>query len=86
MAKEPGSTSEAQAPSLAHIKLPLGHQQEIDLYEQQLVEGSMPLLRIRIREGKRFTIFDIDPISARKWAESMQDWSEKVMQNSQTTV
>jgi hypothetical protein len=34
----------------------------------------MSLLRVRIREGKRFTIFDIDPATAKQWAETMQTW------------
>ena len=36
----------------------------------------MSLLRIRIREGKRFTIFDIDPVTARHWAAAMQRWAD----------
>jgi len=39
-------------------------------------EGGMSLLRVRIREGKRFTIFDIDPDTAAQWAATMQKWSE----------
>jgi len=31
----------------------------------------MSLLRHPIREGKRFTIFDIDPATARQWASAM---------------
>ena len=30
-----------------------------------------------IRENKRFTIFDVDPASARQWARLMQDWAER---------
>ena len=39
------------------------------------VEGGMSLLRVRIREGKRFTIFDIDPATALQWADAMKDWA-----------
>jgi hypothetical protein len=35
----------------------------------------MSLLRVRIREGKRFTIFDIDPATATQWAATMQQWA-----------
>jgi hypothetical protein len=35
----------------------------------------VPFMRIRIREGKRFTIFDVDPVSALKWADLMQTWA-----------
>jgi len=38
------------------------------------------MLRVRIREGKRFTIFDIDPATAAKWATVMQDWANAQQQ------
>ena len=59
----------AQIKELAKIDVPLGGQ-HIDH-----VEGGMSLLRIRIREGKRFTIFDIDPATALQWADAMKDWA-----------
>lgn len=64
----------AQIKELTKIRIPLGGQ-EIELQQIDHVEGGMSLLRIRIREGKRFTIFDIDPGTAQQWAESMQDWA-----------
>ena len=36
----------------------------------------MRLLRIRIRERTRFTIFDIDPATARQWGAAMQHWAD----------
>jgi hypothetical protein len=60
---------------LAKFKVPLGNQ-EIDLQQIDHVEGGMSLMRIRIREGKRFTIFDIDPDTAINWAEAMQRWAD----------
>lgn len=60
---------------LLKLKVPLGSQ-EIELQQIDHVEGGMSLLRIRIREGKRFTIFDIDPASARQWAAAMQQWAD----------
>ncbi len=59
---------------LAKIKVPLGSQ-EIELQQIDHVEGGMSLMRIRIREGKRFTIFDIDPTTAEQWATAMQSWA-----------
>ena len=50
--------------------------QEIELQQIDHIEGGMSLLRIRIREGKRFTIFDIDPATARLWADAMQRWAD----------
>lgn len=63
-----------QISELAKIKVPLGSQ-EISLHQIDHVEGGMSLLRIRIREGKRFTIFDIDPATAEQWATAMQNWA-----------
>ncbi len=59
---------------LARLTIPLG-QQEIQVQHIQHVEGGMPLLRLRIREGKRFTIFDMDAISAKTLGAVMQQWA-----------
>jgi hypothetical protein len=64
----------AEITELAKFAVPLGSQQ-IELQQIDHVEGGMSLLRIRIREGKRFTIFDIDPGTARHWATLMQQWA-----------
>ncbi len=64
----------AHTRELARFEVPLGRQQ-IELQQIDHAEGGMSLLRIRIREGKRFTIFDIDPGTAREWAGAMQDWA-----------
>jgi hypothetical protein len=64
----------AQISELTKIKVPLGSQ-EIELQQIDHVEGGMSLLRIRIREGKRFTIFDIDPATAEQWASAMHRWA-----------
>jgi hypothetical protein len=58
--------------------IPIGGQQ-IELQTVQHEAGGMPFLRIRIRENKRFTIFDIDPVSAARWAETMRAWSSAHM-------
>ena len=55
--------------------VPLGGQ-EIVLDEFVHVAGGMALLRVRIRERTRFTIFDIDPLTAKAWGEAMVRWSE----------
>lgn len=65
----------AEIRELARFKVPLGSQ-EIELQQIDHAEGGMSLLRIRIREGKRFTIFDIDPATARQWASAMQGWAD----------
>lgn len=61
---------------LLQIHVPLGGQ-SLELHEIVHVAGAMPLLRVRIREGKRFTVLDIDPASARRWGEAMIDWARR---------
>lgn len=61
--------------TLEKFRIPLGNQ-EIELQEIVHAEGGMNMLRIRIREGRRFTIFDIDPASARHWSEVMANWAK----------
>ena len=39
--------------------------------------GGMSLLRTRIREGSRFTIFDIDPLTAEAWGQALLDWARR---------
>ncbi len=65
----------AQIKELAKFKVPLGNQ-EIELQQIDHVEGGMSLMRIRIREAKRFTIFDVDPETARLWAKTMNEWAD----------
>jgi Family of unknown function (DUF6967) len=65
----------AQITELENFRVPLGGQ-EVQLQQIEHAEGAMSMLRIRIREGKRFTIFDIDPLTARNWAKAMQQWAD----------
>lgn len=64
---------------LDKLVVPLGGQQ-IELQQIDHAEDGMSLLRVRIREGKRFTIFDIDPASAAQWAAAMQRWADSQKQ------
>lgn len=59
---------------LAKLHAPLG-KQEIELQQIEFEAGGMPLLRTRIREGSRFTIFDIDPQTAELWGQTLMDWA-----------
>ena len=63
-----------QITRLEQFKVPLGGQ-EIELQELVHDGGGMKLLRIRIRERARFTIFDVDPATARQWGEAMVRWA-----------
>lgn len=64
--------------SLAQFRVPLGGQ-EIELQTVVHEAGGMPLLRVRIRERSRFTVFDVDPVTARAWGEAMQRWGTGVL-------
>lgn len=59
--------------SLTTIAAPYGR--EIRL-EDAAYESGMRLLRVTIREGRRFTILEIDTRSARAWGEEMISWAD----------
>lgn len=65
----------AQVVELDKFKIPLGGQ-EVELQQIDHVNDGMSLMRIRIREAKRFTIFDVDPVTAKAWGETMIKWAE----------
>ena len=68
-----GGTLSAQSlRSLKKLTAPMGG--EVELFEADF-EGGAKLLRIRIRQGSRFTDLDLDPVTARLWAAVMADWS-----------
>ena len=60
--------------TLEKLRVPLGGQ-EIELQQVDFAVGGMSLLRVRIREGRRFTVFDIDPASALAWGEALGRWA-----------
>ena len=60
--------------SLLKLRAPLGAQ-EIELQQVDLDSGGMSLLRTRIREHSRFTVFDIDPQTAAAWGEALLQWA-----------
>ena len=63
-----------QITPLERFTAPLGGE-EIELQEVVHDAGGMKLLRIRIRERKRFTIFDLDPATAKAWGAAMERWA-----------
>lgn len=63
-----------QLTPLAKLRVPLGGQ-EIELQQIDFDAGGMSLLRTRIREKSRFTVFDIDPQTARTWGEALIAWA-----------
>ncbi len=61
--------------SLDKFVLPIG-KQTIELQQIEYEGGGMALMRVRIREGSRFTVFDVDPGSAERWGRAMIAWAE----------
>ena len=60
--------------SIDKFRVPIGNQ-AIELQQISFAAGGMPLLRVRIREGSRFTVFDIDSQTAQHWGQVMLDWA-----------
>jgi hypothetical protein len=60
--------------SLVKLRAPLGGQ-EIELQQIDFDGGGMSLLRTRISEHSRFTVFDIDPLTAEQWGQALLDWA-----------
>lgn len=52
------------------------YRQEIE-FQHVTHRADYVTLRVRIREIKRFTIFDIDPHTARIWGQAMLDWAKQ---------
>lgn len=66
--------------SLSKFHNPYGNQ-EIELQQVDYEAGGTPMLRLRIRErGARFTIFDVDPVTAKFWGEIMTQWATPLAQ------
>ena len=61
--------------TLAKLRVPLGGQ-EIELQQIDYDGGGMSLLRTRVREGSRFTVFDIDPQTAAEWGQALLHWAD----------
>jgi len=64
--------SEIQSMTLRDaIAAPWGKQVELlDI----VYEGGLPMIRIRIKEGKRFTMLDLDQATAERLVEGMSNW------------
>lgn len=65
--------------SLDKFRVPVGNQ-EIELQQIRFAAGGVPVLRLRIREHRRFTIFDIDPVTAGRWGKAMAEWSRRQLE------
>lgn len=73
-----------QIKEIAKFRNPYGNQ-EIELQHVEYEAGGIPMMRLRIRErGARFTIFDIDPVTAKYWAEAMLNWARPLAEQEPT--
>jgi hypothetical protein len=60
---------------LEKFTAPLGGQ-VIELQQFDYESGGMSLLRTRIREKSRFTVFEVDPATARLWGQALLRWAD----------
>lgn len=60
---------------LAKLRVPLGGQ-EIELQQFDHDAGGISLLRTRIREKSRFTVFEVDAQTAAEWGRALLRWAE----------
>lgn len=44
-------------------------------------ESGMRLLRVTIKEGRRFTQIDLDQETAERWGQTMLDWAHRAKEN-----
>ncbi len=58
--------------TLDQFPAPYGRQVTLDNVEH---ESGLRMLRIHIREGRRFTVMDIDADTAARWATVMSTWA-----------
>lgn len=61
---------------LEKFTAPLGG--EVELLELSY-EGGAKLLRVRIRQGSRFTDLDLDQVTATHWGSAMTAWAETAL-------
>jgi len=64
--------SEETVSALDSFPAPYGRQVTLDEVEH---DSGLRMLRLRIREGSRFTVMDIDQATAARWAGVMSSWA-----------
>ena len=66
-------TGSESVTELAKFDAPFGREIMLQNVEH---ESGMTMMRLRIREGSRFTILDIDAPTAKIWSAEMSEWAE----------
>ena len=56
-------------------RFPAPFNKDISLSEI-IYENGFPMLKIQIREGRRFTTLELDPATAEHWGQAMSDWAQ----------
>ena len=64
--------------SLEKILAPYGKEIE---FQQVKYDNGFTMLRLRIKEGKRFTTLDLDPNTVNSWVEIMSNWKDQQNQD-----
>ncbi len=67
--------NDAVVTALGTIAAPYGRTVTLEDVEH---ESGLRMLRIRIREGRRFTVVDIDADTAVHWSAAMREWAGDV--------
>ena len=67
------AVSDETITSLDDFDAPYGRRVEL---QDVLHESGLHMLRVRIREGSRFTIMDLDGETASRWGAAMARWAE----------
>lgn len=65
---------------LETTKLKASYGREITL-QDMVHESGLRMMRVRIREGSRFTILDIDSSTAQAWGTALKDWALQAKTN-----
>ena len=66
--------SEVSAEPIDTFRAPYGKEVKI---EEVVYDHGFRMLRMRIREARRFTVVDLDPVTARHWGELLAGWASR---------
>jgi hypothetical protein len=69
-----GGSSGERTSDLGAFETPYGKRVVL---QEVAYESGMVLLRVRIQEGSRFTILELDPDSAARWGGALADWAAR---------
>ncbi|HEY5720540.1 MAG TPA: hypothetical protein VIW02_09170 [Gammaproteobacteria bacterium] len=67
-------SSEVSSARIDQFRAPFG--KEITV-EEVVYDNGFRMLRLRIREARRFTVIDLDPVTARHWGALLGSWAEQ---------